>query len=142
MEQLIAHLLGDYVFQSHWMAENKTKDSRVAFIHAATYLVPFLLLTRSIPALAIMFFTHAAIDRWRLARYVIWLKNFMAPKGAVPSFWSGQGQCSILRRNWDWKSCTGTGYAPGVPAWLSVWLMIITDNTLHMAINYAAIRWL
>jgi hypothetical protein len=39
-----------------------------------------------------------------------------------------------------WKS--PTGYAPDVPPFLAVWLLIAADNTLHLAINYAALRWL
>jgi hypothetical protein len=35
-----------------------------------------------------------------------------------------------------------TGYPPTTPIWLSTWLLIVADNTLHLAINYAALRWL
>jgi len=82
-------------------------------------------------------------DRYRLARYVVWAKNFIAPKGYVPDRWNGQEQKSYPRRNWDWQSCKDTGgYAPNTPAFMWVWLMIAADNTLHLAINYAALRWL
>src|SRR5678815_493843 len=40
--QLIAHAVGDYIFQSDWMANNKTKRSWPAAIHATTYAVSFL----------------------------------------------------------------------------------------------------
>jgi hypothetical protein len=43
VEQLILHLLGDYVTQSDWMARNKTKALLPAFWHAAVYSLPFLL---------------------------------------------------------------------------------------------------
>lgn len=124
MGQIILHLWGDYLLQSDWMAQNKTKDSRAAFAHAAAYSLPFLLLTRSIPAMAVIFFTHAAIDRFRLARYIVWAKNFLGP-GNLP-----------------WKDCAATGYPPDRPTWLAVWLMIIGDNTLHLTINYLALRYL
>lgn len=127
MEQLLLHLLGDYITQSHWMAENKVKDSRAAFIHAGIYTLPFLMLTRSIPALALIFFSHAAIDRFRLARYVIWAKNWMGP-GPIHSA--------------PWADCQKTGFQPDVPDWLAVWLLIVVDNTLHLTINYVALRWL
>jgi hypothetical protein len=37
---------------------------------------------------------------------------------------------------------TATGYADDVPPWMAVWLLIIADNVLHIAINTAAIVWL
>jgi hypothetical protein len=128
MEQLILHLIGDYLTQSDWMAQNKTKDSWAAWVHANVYSFPFLLLTGFAPrgafAWMVIFVTHFFIDRFRLARYVIWAKN-----------WLGWG-------NLPWKDCSATGYRPDAPAWLAVWLMIIADNTLHLTINYCAIRWL
>jgi len=128
MEQLILHLFGDYVTQSDWMATNKTKNSLAAWAHALVYSIPFLLLTQHAPNPAIAGFviiiTHFLIDRFRLARYVVWAKNFLGP-GNLP-----------------WKECTATGYPPDRPAWLAVWLLIVADNTMHLAINYAALRWL
>jgi hypothetical protein len=130
MEQLILHLFGDYITQSHWMAVNKTKTSLVAWTHALIYSFPFLLLTRHAPnpilAGNTILLTHFLIDRFRLARYVIWIKNFADPTLSNPS----------------WEECEATGYPPDVPTFLAVWLMLIADNTLHLAINYAALRWL
>lgn len=128
MEQLILHLIGDYLTQSNWMAQNKTKNSFAAGAHALVYSAPFLLLIGSTPRPALagvtILVTHFLIDRFRLARYVVWVKNFIGP-GNLP-----------------WRECSATGYPPDCPAWLAVWLMIIADNTLHLAINYAALRWL
>lgn len=78
--QLIAHAVGDYVLQTDWMASEKTKKSTAAAVHVLTYVLPFLFLTTSIPALTVIMLTHFAIDRWRLARYVIWIRNFLQPK--------------------------------------------------------------
>lgn len=74
MEQLILHLLGDYVIQSDWMAQNKTKAHWPAFCHALIYSLPFLLIA-SWPAWAVIFVTHFFIDRFRVARFVAWFKN-------------------------------------------------------------------
>lgn len=130
MEQLILHLFGDYVTQSDWMAQNKMKANGPAWAHALIYSLPFLLLVRSAPnpqvAWMVIFVTHFTIDRYRLARYVVWAKNFLEPG----------------KNNPPWIECTATGYPPDRPAWLAVWLMIAADNTLHLAINYAAVRWL
>lgn len=121
----LAHFVGDYLLQSHWMAINKTSRWLPAVAHAVSYGVPFLLLTNSPWALGIIVGTHLVIDRYRLARHLVWLKNFVGPRGSNPS----------------WKACSATGYAPDQPAWLTVWLMIITDNTMHITINSAVLWW-
>lgn len=123
-DQLLLHVIGDYVIQSEWMATEKTKRSLAALVHVITYTLPFLLLTRSVAALAVIVGTHFVIDRWRLARFACWAKNWPWP-GRRP-----------------WAECRATGYPPATPVWLSTWLMIIVDNTMHVAINGAALRWL
>jgi hypothetical protein len=120
-DQFVAHLVGDYIIQSDWMANEKTKRSLAAAIHAVTYTLPFLLITRNPLALAIIAGTHFVIDRWRLARFVIWLKERPWP-GSLPLSQMGP-----------------TGYPADKPAWLAVWLLIIADNTLHLICNGAAI---
>ena len=79
-DQIVAHLVGDYLLQSDWMANEKTKKSLAALAHAVSYTVPFLCLTLKWQALVFVCVTHFVIDRWRLARYVCWLKNFFAPR--------------------------------------------------------------
>lgn len=127
MEQLILHLLGDYVTQSDWMAQNKRTMTYAAFMHATVYAIPFWMLARHAPnptlAMEIIWGTHFLIDRFGLARYLVFAKNFLG--------WP-----------WPtWKDCKATGYPSERPAWLAVWLLIAADNTLHLAINYAALKW-
>ncbi|MFJ4418266.1 DUF3307 domain-containing protein [Streptomyces sp. NPDC088925] len=124
---LLAHLAGDYLIQSHWMANEKTKRWWPAWAHALTYGLPYLAVTRSPAVLAVIVVTHAVIDHYRLARHVVWAKNLLAPKA----------------HRHPWSECSATGYpAASAPPWLAVWLMIIADNTLHLLINTAAILWL
>lgn len=123
---VLAHLCGDYLLQSHWMANEKTKRWWPAWAHALTYGLPYIAVTRSIPALVVIVATHAVIDHYRLARHVCWAKNLMGS--------------SEYRRSWS--ECTATGYPPETPPWLAVWLLIIADNTLHLLINTAAVVWL
>lgn len=137
MEQLILHLFGDYVTQSDWMAQNKTKRHFPAACHAVIYSLPFLMLHPSWVAFAVILVTHFLIDRYRLARFVVWAKNQFEPAGGD----SGT-EISEQRRRLSWGNCSGTGYPSETPAWLAVWLLIAADNTLHLAINYAALRWL
>lgn len=124
--QLVAHAVGDYLLQSHWMASNKTTKSVACLVHVTLYTLPFMLLTQSWVALCFIAGSHFVIDRWRLARYVCWFKNLISP----PSQWK------------SWESCKGTGYSTELPSWMSVWLLIIADNVMHVLLNAAAIRWL
>lgn len=119
----LAHMVGDYLIQSDWMAQEKTKRWWPAIAHALTYGIPFLFVTQSPLALLVIVGTHAVIDRYRLARHVVWFKNQLAPKAFRPPH-------------------TATGHGPDRPDWLSVWLLIIADNLLHMLINVAAVVWL
>lgn len=120
---LAAHMVGDYLIQSDWMAQEKTRRWWPAVAHAVTYGIPFLLVTQSPLALAVIVGTHAVIDRYRLARHVVWAKNQVAPSAFRPPH-------------------TATGHGADRPDWLSVWLLIIADNVLHMIINVAAVVWL
>lgn len=124
MEQLLAHLFGDYVLQNDWMANNKTNSWWPAFVHAFTYSIPFIFITQSLLALFVIFLTHLLIDHYRIARLVVFAKN-----------WLGD-------RTLKWEDCRATGYHKEKPIWLAVWLLIIVDNCLHLGVNYAAIRWL
>lgn len=123
MEQLILHLLGDFVTQSDWMANNKTKRSWPAFCHAATYSLPFLLIG-SPSAVGVIFATHFFIDRYRVVRYLMWAKNWLSP----------------LRH--PWVECSVTGFHKSNPDWLAMWLMVAADATMHLICNYCALRWL
>jgi hypothetical protein len=117
-DQLVAHAIGDYVFQSHWMATEKTSRWLPAVLHGLTYGLPFVFMASPL-ALAVIVGTHIVIDRFRLARYVVWAKNHLAPVSPGP--------------------LTATGYPDTAPPWLAVWLLIAADNVLHVLINAAAI---
>jgi hypothetical protein len=109
----LLHFVGDYLFQNDWMATEKTKNSGVALAHASIYSIPFYLLVPSYWWLLI-FVTHFLFDRYRLAQYWIRLVN------------------------WRWDG-DNFGFADDKPKWMSVWLMIIVDNTFHVIFNSAAI---
>lgn len=144
---LVCHLLGDYVLQSDWMALEKTKQNTAAVAHAVMYTVPFAVYlwlagkydpAKGSSAIAFISVTHFIIDRWRLARYVCWLKNFLAPEA------TGLTDCGRATNGmqvwWHpWAECVGTGYHKDRPAWMAVWLMIIADNTMHLVCNGIAV---
>lgn len=151
MIQLILHLFGDYVTQSDWMANNKTKRFVPAAAHAIVYSLPFILIFQpSYLAGLVILGTHLLIDRYRLARFVVWGKNVaLSPVCPLFHFLNPRklytGEAKNLGEEMDrlkWANCSATGYPSETPAWLAVWLLIAADNTLHLAINYAALRWL
>jgi hypothetical protein len=118
-----AHFLGDYLLQTNWMAGEKTKRWSPAILHGITYTLPFLFITQNPLSLLIIAGTHAVIDRYRLARLLVWLKNQATPKRYRPSK----------------ADAFTTGDLPSMPAWLATWVMIWADNGTHMAINAAAL---
>lgn len=120
---VLAHMIGDYLLQSDWMAVEKTKRWLPAILHGLTYTIPFLFLTHNIWALLLIASTHIIIDRYRLAKRLVWIKNFLAPR----SWWR------------PWKDCDQTGYPNDRPIWMTTWLLIIADNVLHIAINSATL---
>lgn len=168
MIQLLFHLWGDYLTQSDWMAQNKTKAHLPAAIHALIYGLPFLLIG-TWQAVAVIVVAHFFIDRYRLTRYVVWVKNWMGARQQWTIFygkdWSDVAEIhpgldtrdansiyhgtstfaameTIDSRNLPFRACRSTGYSISAPPWLAFWLLIIADNTLHLTINYVALRWM
>lgn len=127
-EIILLHAIGDYIIQTHWMANEKVKRMWPAIVHGLTYTLPFLFITQSPLALFVIFSTHVVIDRWRLAKYVVWAKNQVGPKK--------------FRYPFDEESSAVGGYPVGTPPFMGVWLMIIVDNIMHILINASAVHWL
>lgn len=124
MEQLLLHLIGDYVTQTDWMAREKLRRWSVAWLHALVYALPFAWLAPSWTAWLVIFGSHAVIDRLGLARHLIFLRS------------------RLFNPALRWADCRETGFGPGLPPWKAFWLMVITDNAMHLCINHAALRWL
>ena len=43
LDLLALHMLGDYVLQNEWMAQNKLSDPLARLLHVLVYSIPFLL---------------------------------------------------------------------------------------------------
>jgi hypothetical protein len=162
MVELIAHLVGDYALQNQYMADRKTSSWGWASLHVALYMLPFLALTRSWPALAVMAGTHLIIDRFRLARY--WVRFWgVGQAGRLPSWFRGLHRrhytsladlidheaaverfgADLLTR--DALEAEFEEAFPPVetpPDFLAVWLLIVVDNTFHLLINHLALAYL
>lgn len=69
MELLIAHLMGDYLLQNDWMAQNKKKATLPCLVHVAIYtLAVFLMTAWPLWALAAVAGTHFFQDRTDVVR--------------------------------------------------------------------------
>lgn len=134
---LLGHLLGDYVLQNSYMAAQKTKSGLVAAYHgiiqgwlfamAVSIFAPSPAAVPIVISLVVVAVTHAVIDRYRLAKQAVWAVNQIAP----PEF----------RYRWS-EGRENNGHPEATPAWMSTWLMIIADNTLHLAISFALAVWI
>lgn len=122
--QIVAHIVGDFILQSDWMATQKARNSFACLVHVIAYTLPFLFITQAPAALLVIAGTHFLIDRWRLPRFLIWAKNLPFP-GRRP-----------------FHECRHTGYPPDTPQDLARLLFIIIDGVCHVLINGLAIYYL
>jgi hypothetical protein len=124
VKQLLAHLVGDYLLQTHYEAMEKTNHWLPAATHAGKYTAAFVPLTRNPKALATIGLTHMVLDHYRLAKHVNFLRNQAVPK------------------EYRSTNLANAGSPEMVPGGLAMALMIVTDNTIHMLINeWALDRW-
>lgn len=121
MLELLAHLVGDYVLQSHTMAMYKTSEAKWALIHAFFYSLPFLFLVQDPVQWLVILLTHAYIDRYKIADR--WCRFYGV---GHPGLW--------------WRKDGADFAAP--PPFVGVWLTIIVDNTLHLCINHFTLAYL
>ena len=118
MKKVIAHLLGDYVVQSDYLAIAKTHRNRegvrAAAAHAAIYTACHLPLTRNPIRLAVIGITHGLLDHYRPLPKLIHRKNVLL---------------------------SPAGWPATKPEETPFWLHIVVDNTLHLLINEVALSW-
>lgn len=65
---VVAHLIGDYVLQSRFLAENKGQNWYLLFVHCVLYTVPFAVLWGLDWKVAVIFVSHILVDPLK-ARY-------------------------------------------------------------------------
>lgn len=76
MHWIYAHLVGDFLIQNDWMAQNKKKSWWPCTAHVLTYMIPFLFCGMAWWQLGLIAVQHYAIDR---THFVEW---FMRVKGS------------------------------------------------------------
>lgn len=118
MIQLFLHLLGDFFLQNDWMAVNKSKYNKLGWLtcslHCLLYSIPFGLYYHSWPVFLLILLSHFLVDKFSIAKYIT---RFV---------------------NWNWK--TDLGFSEDRPPFLTVWIHIIRDNSIHIAGNYLIIQ--
>ena len=77
MHWIYAHLIGDYLIQTDWMANGKKLKSWICAVHVLTYLIPFLFTQMSWWQLVLIGVEHFMQDR---TGFVVWL---MKAKGSA-----------------------------------------------------------
>jgi hypothetical protein len=132
---LLAHMVGDYIIQTNHMAQTKTKSWAAAISHAVSYTLPFTVLylvtgsrqLTPVPSLLFIGVTHLLIDRYRLAVYVLWLRNQFAPKE--------------YRYSWDSRGLFGENPSDSGKPFIAFWVMVLADNSLHLICNAFALAF-
>lgn len=129
MAELLAHLFGDFPFQNHLMATRKPVSTTFAAVHVAIYTAWFIAWTdASAAALFVIAATHFLIDRFRLARY--WVEFY------------GVGCEGWIVRTLRERGILKVDPIEPAPPLLVLVLLIVVDNTFHLAINNLALTWL
>ena len=141
MLQLLIHGLADFFFsQGSYQAINKSKSTPIALFHATLYTACFLILTLSWKALLLIGITHFFIDRYSIPKYLIFAKEWIFN----PKSWRATWACSDRTGYFDhvgdeWGEANQNKMRP---AFISVWIYIVTDNLFHLTFNYIALTYL
>lgn len=75
MHWIYAHLIGDYLIQNDWMAQQKKNSSFRCAVHVATYMLPFAWCGMTWWQLALIAAQHYAIDRTHIVEWFMKVKG-------------------------------------------------------------------
>lgn len=81
---LVGHLIGDFLFQTSWMAQNKAKKWLPLLVHSSVYtgtvsIVAFAGGGLSISAIIIIFIGHVLLDRKTFVAF--WVRHVQTANG-------------------------------------------------------------
>lgn len=88
MNWIFAHLIGDYLLQNDWMAQNKKRSNLACLCHIVFYLLPFIFCNFQVWQIVLIGIQHYFQDR---TNFIPWLMKFKGSKAfASPPFapWS------------------------------------------------------
>lgn len=69
MHWIYAHLIGDFLIQTDWMANGKKQNSWICLVHVATYMIPFLFTSLNWGQLLCIAIQHFWQDRTRVIEW-------------------------------------------------------------------------
>jgi hypothetical protein len=133
---LLGHLLGDYVFQTNWMAMNKSASTWKCLVHCWVYTAWVFVFT--IPFISggwlmgvlwflFIFASHFPIDRWSLADK--WMKFI---DGRSLSEFMEKGYKNIPFEDYDDRF----GHYYALRAGFTALCYAVVDNTFHLLIIF------
>lgn len=114
MNELLAALLGDWLFQNSWIANHKRSQWIPCLVHGFFYGLAFILTGWTLGdsrmfhplALAFIVISHIVIDRFNLGAFYTRIYN------------------------WDWQ-----GDKPKVP----LFVCLVCDQSIHLWLNHLAL---
>jgi len=104
---ILVHLVGDYVYQNDWMAQNKSartwEGTAACLVHVTLYTLMFVC------------FTWVMGDVWPWWAYAaIWATHYPVDRYRLAAAWMGKAGQTGFRDN------------------MGPWSVIIVDNTYHL----------
>jgi hypothetical protein len=120
---VVGHLLGDYVFQNTWMAENKKSRWLPCLVHCLIYTFFVALATNFSPLwVCAIFLTHFPIDKWG------WVDKWMV-------MWGSRSPSKFL----GLQSTIGGDLNKHIlVGGFTAFVYIVVDNTIHLVLMLAA----
>lgn len=125
---IIGHLVGDYLMQNDWMANNKKKAWQPCAIHCLLWTIAVMFFAgwftryNSIFIFLVLFWTHYLQDRTNIIRW--WM--------TLP--WKDQSQ---FMECYYFEPDT-MRFVPG----LGPWSIIVVDNVWHIVTLWAVWKWI
>lgn len=133
---MLAHFVGDYLFQDQWMATGKSKPGKEGHIACTVHVIFYTLWMFVIGgvwnplALLIIAIPHWIIDRWSLANYVLHFKNGYSPK----EVWEKAPLCAAPDPDKLVANVWKVAFAAPV--------YIMNDNTIHWVCLFLTAKYL
>lgn len=102
MHWIFAHLIGDYIFQTDWMAKNKKTSSFACLVHVATYMIPFTVCGLDWWQWCLIAIQHFVQDRTQIVPWIMKMTGKKSDGFAGPPFapWSMVLTDNILHILW------------------------------------------
>ena len=131
-EMLLGHLMGDYLFQTEWMAMNKSKNDVIGWTAATvhcllyTFAVCLFMWNFNLIWICAVWLSHFPIDKFALGeKYMHYIK-----RSGLRDYIDGVGTNSFYSDNNTGQDMLTGGFRAVV--------YTITDNTMHLVLMYLA----